>query len=128
MSKGPQPRRSKSFTRNDPVPLPRTSSPQELSRANSSSGSRKSLERQPAAANPASGSASFEKSRAIRMFVNSNHKASNERGDSDSQLGHTRSESLRSETAFTEDDMPNIAEASSIATSKSLLFFTFKKI
>ena len=121
MSKGAQPRRSKSFTKNDPVPPPRTSSPQDLTRVNSSSGSRsrKSSDRQSAtpSINAASGSgsgASFEKSRAIRMFVNSNNNFPSER-DGDSQLGHRKSESWRSEQLFADDE---IAEASNIVTVK----------
>ena len=118
MSKGAQPRRSKSF-QNDPVPPSRTSSPQHLTRVNSSSGSRsrKSLDRQSATqtTNAASGSgsgsgASFEKSRAIRMFANSNSKVPSER-DGDSQLSHRKSESWRSEQVFGDDE---IAEARSL--------------
>lgn len=125
MSKGPQPRRSKSFTRNDPAQPSRTSSPQELTRVNSSSGSRsrRSADRQSLATNPGSGSgsvtgASFEKSRAIRMFVNSKER------DGDSQFSHIKSDSLRSETSRQDDDIPNNAEASK-QTFWSLHFYSF---
>jgi hypothetical protein len=107
---------------NDPVPPPRTSSPQDLTRVNSSSGSRsrKSSDRQSATpstnAASGSGSASFDKSRAIRMFVNSNNKVPSER-DGDSQLSHRKSESWRSEQLFADDE---IAEASNIVTVKFL--------
>lgn len=122
MSKGPQPRRSKSFTRNDSLSTPRTSSPNhELNRANSSLGSRsrQSLDWQSATTNPSSVSGSgtsFEKSRAMRMFVNSNSKVSGER-DGESQINHKKSESLRSETSrqqFVDDDISNIAEVSNV--------------
>ena len=111
MSKGPQARRSKSITRHDPVPPPRTSSPK-----SSRSRSQQSIDRQSANTNPASGSGSgtsFEKSRAMRMYVNSNNKVSSEQDDS--QAGHQKSESWRSETSrqmFVDEDIPNIAEVS----------------
>ncbi|KAF8806272.1 hypothetical protein BYT27DRAFT_7102846, partial [Phlegmacium glaucopus] len=113
MSKGPPPRRSKSFTRNDSIATsPTSSSHQELTRVNSSR-SRQSLDWQSASTNPSSGpssATSFEKSRAIRMFVNS--KVSSER-DGDSQLSHKKSMSVKSETSrnpFADDDIHNIAE------------------
>ena len=83
MSKGPLPRRSKSFTRNDLVPPSRTSS-LELTHVISSR----------------------------QSIVNSNNKVPSER-DGDSQLSHNKSESWRSEQLFADDEIPNIAEASS---------------
>jgi hypothetical protein len=90
MSKGSTPRRSKSFTRNDLFPPSRTASPLELTRVISSSGSR-----------------------SRQSLVNGNNKVPSER-DGDSQLSHNKSESWRSEQIFTDDEVPNIAEASSI--------------
>jgi hypothetical protein len=88
MSKGTLPRRSKSFTRNDLVPPPRTSSPLGHTRVISSG------------------------SRSRQSLVNGN-KVSSER-DGDSQLSHNKSESWRSEQLFADDEIPNIAEASNI--------------
>lgn len=47
------------------------------------------------------------------MYVNSNNKVSSEQDDS--QAGHQKSESWRSETSrqmFVDEDIPNIAEVS----------------
>ncbi|KAF8165671.1 hypothetical protein B0H34DRAFT_689999 [Crassisporium funariophilum] len=115
MSKSPKTRRSKSFSRNDRLSISRTSSPHhDLTLVNSSSGSRsrQSSDGQSVTANPTANSgsrASFEKTRAIRMFTNS--KGSVDR-DGESQLGHKKSESVRSESSrhLQGDDIADFVE------------------
>lgn len=109
LSKTPKSRRSKSFTRNDRSSLSRTSSPQhELTLVNSSgSRSRQSSDGQTVTPLPSSTSGSrtsFEKSRAIRMF--GNNKGS---GDGETQSGHKKSASIRSEN-FPDEDPLNPGE------------------
>lgn len=119
LSKTPKSRRSRSFSRNDRLSMPRTSSPQqEQAGFHSSSGSRsrQSSEGQLATmtASNSGSRASFEKARAIRMFANNKGAP-----DSDIQSSaHNRSDSLRSDSSrpLPDDDSFNPAEVSSFKT------------
>jgi len=109
LSKTPKSRRSKSFTRNDRSSISRTSSPQhELTLVNSSgSRSRQSSDGQtvtPLLSSTSGSRTSFEKSRAMRMFGNNKGP-----GDGETQGGHKKSASIRSEN-FPDEDHPNPGE------------------
>ncbi|KAF9478399.1 hypothetical protein BDN70DRAFT_879999 [Pholiota conissans] len=113
MAKSPKPRRSRSFSRSERHSMSRTSSPQqELTLVQSPTGSRsrQSSEGQLPGIQPTASSgarASFEKSKAIRMFTNSKNPS-----EADTQSSHKRSASLRSESsrALLDDDISNPAE------------------
>ncbi|TFK43844.1 hypothetical protein BDQ12DRAFT_643549 [Crucibulum laeve] len=99
LSTAPKSRRSKSFSRSDRNSTSRTASPhQDLSLVGSTSNTRSRISSEgstiPPPSNPSSRS-SFDKTRAIKMFM-VNNKASLDR-EGDSQSGHKRSDSAVSE-------------------------------
>ncbi|KAF8914298.1 hypothetical protein CPB84DRAFT_1721254 [Gymnopilus junonius] len=98
MVKTPKTRRSKSFSRSDRQSTSRTSSPQNDITLVNSTGPRSRQSSEGYTANPAPPSTagsrtSFEKARAIRMFANGRG------GEGETQNGHKKSESIKSESA-----------------------------